>query len=140
MVKDIVDYSEQCDINIGIGEVMTEYEGGVRVSITGSIADEVRGSGDEVYDSNDHSGGEHIDVDWVTDLTKFTVAKTSYVAYGNEARMDFVSLLRNITCGQCSDLDDLQMYGNVCLLVDVGPPRDRAGQVKEPVKKKPRFY
>src|SRR5882762_3467454 len=24
MVKDIVDYSEQCDINIGIGEVMTE--------------------------------------------------------------------------------------------------------------------
>jgi hypothetical protein len=91
MVKDIVDYSEQCDIHIGIGEVMTEFEGGVRVSITGSVADEVRGSGHEVYDSNDHSGGKHIGVDWVTDLTKFTVAKTSYVAYGNEARIDFVS-------------------------------------------------
>jgi len=38
MVKDIVDYSEKCDINIGIGELMTEYEGGKRVAITGCIA------------------------------------------------------------------------------------------------------
>jgi hypothetical protein len=92
MVKDIVDYSENCDINIGIGEVMTEYEGGKRVSITGSIADEAQRASHEGYGSNYHSEDKYIDVDWVTDLTKFTVAKTSYITYGNEAHMDFVSL------------------------------------------------
>ena len=93
MVKDIVDYSEQCDIgDVGMGEVMTEFEDGIRVSITGSIADELRRTRREVYDSNHHTEDRHIDVDWVTDLTKFTVAKTSYIAYGNEACMNFVSL------------------------------------------------
>ena len=92
MVKDIVDYSEDCDIDTGIGEVSTQYEGGKRVSITGSIADEARREGLEGYGSNHHAKDEYIDVDWVTDLTKFTVAKTSYITYGNEAHMDFVSL------------------------------------------------
>jgi hypothetical protein len=96
MVKDIVDYSENVQVDMGIGGIMTEYEEGKRVTITGPIADEVAKSsnyGEDLDDKpEDVSEDERIDVDWVTDLTKLTVAKTSYVAYGNDAQLDFVSL------------------------------------------------
>ncbi|KIM74880.1 hypothetical protein PILCRDRAFT_692568, partial [Piloderma croceum F 1598] len=124
MVKDIVDYSENVQVDMGIGGIMTEYEEGKRVAITGPIADEAAKRSYYGHDLDnqpeDVSEDEHVDVDWVTDLTKLTVATTSYVAYGNDAQMDF-------------------MYGNVCLLVHVGPPEDRTEIAKEPVKKKPRY-
>lgn len=37
MVQDIVDYSKDCQIDMTIGGIMTEYEGGKRVSITGPL-------------------------------------------------------------------------------------------------------
>ncbi|KIM74760.1 hypothetical protein PILCRDRAFT_14198 [Piloderma croceum F 1598] len=43
-------------------------------------------------DPPDNDKEDYIDVDWVTDLTKFTVAETSVVTYGNSAQIDFVSL------------------------------------------------
>jgi len=96
MVKDIVDYSENVQVDMGIGGIMTEYEEGKRVAITGPIADQAAKSsyyGDDLDDQpEDVSEDEHVDVDWVTDLTKLTVARTPYVAYGNDAQMDFVSL------------------------------------------------
>src|ERR1700689_2987812 len=96
MVKDIVDHSENVQVDMGIGGIMTEYEEGKRIAITGPIADEVAKSsnyGEDLDDKpEDVSEDERIDVDWVTDLTKLTVAKTSYVAYGNDAQLDFVSL------------------------------------------------
>ena len=96
MVKDIVDYSKNVQVDMGIGSIMTEYEEGKRVAITGPIADEAAKSsyyGQDLDDQfEDVSEDEHVDIDWVTDLTKLTVATTSYVAYGNDAQMDFVSL------------------------------------------------
>jgi hypothetical protein len=81
---------------MGIGGIMTEYEEGKRVAITGPIADEAAKSSYCGHDLDDQpedvSEDEHVDVDWVTDLTKLTVARTPYVAYGNDAQMDFVSL------------------------------------------------
>jgi len=96
MVKDIVDYSENAQVDMGIGIIMTKYKDGKQVAITGPIADEAAKSsyyGDDLDDqSEDVSEDENVDIDWVTDLTKLTVAKTPYVAYGNDAQLDFVSL------------------------------------------------
>jgi hypothetical protein len=95
IVNDIVDYSEKGQVEMGIGQIMTAYEGGKRVAITGPIADEAAKYGYQGYDSDDSDGepkDEPMDIDWVTDLTKLTVAKTSYIAYGNEPSMGFVSL------------------------------------------------
>ena len=70
-----------------------ESEDGKCVRVTGPTAKwSSLGSADP---SDDDMEGdpeeEHIDVDWVTDLTVFTVAKTSAVMYGNSAQLDFVA-------------------------------------------------
>ena len=88
MVKDIIDYSGHVQFEmISIGGMMIQYDGGKRVAITGPIADK---AGYEGY--VDESEDNYVDVDWVTDLTEFTVAETSYVAYGNEPQVDCVGL------------------------------------------------
>jgi hypothetical protein len=96
LVKDVVDYSDRIGyVETSIGQLMTQCEGGKLVAVTGPIADEATRHGYQEYDSDDDSEdqpeGERIDVDWVTDLTKLTVAKTPYITYGNEAHMGFVS-------------------------------------------------
>jgi len=109
MVEDIINYSEHGQIDVmTIGEMMTQYDGGKRVAIAGPIADKAAQSyqGYSLDKAVDKSEDNYVDVDWVTDLTKFTVAETSYIAYGNEPQID------------C-------MYGNVGLLVHIGPPEDR---------------
>lgn len=99
MVDNIVDYSERGSVDMSIGVMMMDYEGGKRVAITGPIADEAARHGYQDYDSDDSDDidegdkDDRIDVDWVTDLTNLTVAKTPYIAYGNEPSMDFVSVI-----------------------------------------------
>jgi hypothetical protein len=76
---------------------MTLYDGGERVAIPGSVADKAAKYVPELENLEYCTEGEFedgyiIDVDWVTDLTGFTAAKTSYtVAYGNGARTQYVS-------------------------------------------------
>ena len=53
------------------------------------------------------------EVTWVTELTAFTTAHTTYAAYGNEP-----AYVRH-------------MLGNLCLVVEVGPPGNRVIPVKE---------
>jgi hypothetical protein len=86
MVEDIVDYSRHGQIDGTPGWAMMQNEGGQRVRVTGPIAEALSRYACD-YDTEE----DHIDVDWVTDLTKFTVAETSAVTYGNEAQIDFVS-------------------------------------------------
>jgi hypothetical protein len=129
MVDDIMDYSKDGWIETSIGMQMTLYNGGERVAITGSVADKAAQWVPEYENFNYHTRGEFednhiVDVDWVTDLTGFTIAKTSYIAYGNGAQTHYVSTPPHIERLQ-RHLIDLQMYGNVCLLVGVGPPEDR---------------
>jgi hypothetical protein len=96
MVKDIIDYSEHGQFDVmTIGEMMTQDDGGKRIAITGPIADKAGqysyqgySLDNAVYKSEDN----YVDVDWVTDLTKFTVAETPYIAYGNEPQIDCVGL------------------------------------------------
>ena len=70
---------------ISIGGMMIQYD--KRVAITRPIADKAEYEG-----YVDESEDNYVDVDWVTDLTEFTVAETSYVAYGNEPQVDCVGL------------------------------------------------
>lgn len=77
MVQDIVDYSDGCQMDMTIGGIMMEYQGGKRISITGL--------------KRRTKENEEIKVDWVTLLTDFTCAKTQYPAYGNEAQLACVS-------------------------------------------------
>lgn len=99
MVKDVVDYSESGQFDMTIGGIMKEYEGGKGVTVTGPIGDKAAREAERykyrLHDADEDTDDERIDVDWVTDLTKFTVAKTSYIAYGNEAQMDFVGVLES---------------------------------------------
>jgi hypothetical protein len=127
MVEDIVDYSMDGQIDGTPGSVMMENDGGKRIRVTGPMA---KGTSRYAYKDpdpdNDMEGDDHIDVDWVTDLTKLTVAKTSAVTYGNEAQLDFVSLHLLPHMDSLINGRNLEMYGHVCLLVHVGPPEDRA--------------
>ena len=93
MVEDIIDYSEQGQLDGTPCSMMMEYEDGKRVRVSGPIAKPgSRGAADPGDDDMEGDPEEeHIDVDWVTDLTAFTVAKTSAVTYGNSAQIDFVS-------------------------------------------------
>jgi hypothetical protein len=96
IVKDIVDYS-QMPVTMTIGSLMTEYQGGKRVTISGPIAEGAERNQYLHYDWGDETDDRpevEIDVDWVTDLTEFTVAKTPYAAYGNQATLEYVGLFR----------------------------------------------
>ena len=86
MVEDIVDYSMHGQIDGTPGWAMMQNDGGKRVRVTGPIAEALPRYAC-YYDTEE----DHIDVNWVTDLTKFTVAQTSAVTYGNSAQIDFVS-------------------------------------------------
>ena len=97
MVDDIIDYSERGWIETSIGFQMTLYDGGRRVAITGSVADKAakyvpEPEHLEYFPRSDFEVNNIVDVDWVTDLTGFTTAKTSYTAYGNGARTHYVSI------------------------------------------------
>jgi hypothetical protein len=85
MANNVIDYSRSGQVDGGIGEIMS-YEGGRRVAVTGPIAKSTK----KYKYAKPHD--VEIDVNWVTDLTKLTVAETPYAAYGNEASLDYVSL------------------------------------------------
>src|ERR1700729_2045057 len=76
IVEDIVDYSGHGQIDGTPGLVMMENEGGKRIWVTGPIAEEVSKYAYEDPDSDndmkEETGHEHINMDWVTDLTNFT--------------------------------------------------------------------
>jgi hypothetical protein len=95
IVEDIVDYSRDGQLD-GTPISVMEDERGKRIRVTGPLAKKM-----SKYTYEDPpDNGDHIDVDWVTDLTKFTVAETSAVTYGNSAQLDFVSLyIFNATYG-----------------------------------------
>jgi hypothetical protein len=95
MVEDIIDYSRDGQIDGTPGWAMMQNEGGKRIRVTGPIAKKAK-SKYAYEDPPDNDKEDYIDVDWVTDLTKFAVAETSAVTYGNEAQIDFVSL--NFQC------------------------------------------
>jgi hypothetical protein len=82
------------DRNTTIGNLMTEYNLNEEkcVTITGPIAEEAAQNQYLDYGSDNETGRPEveIDVERMMDLTKFRVAKTSYVAYGNEALLDYV--------------------------------------------------
>lgn len=72
--------------------MMIQYDGGKRVAVTGPIADEAEYQDYSLDNTVDKSEDNYVDVDWVTDLTEFTVAETSYVAHGNEPQVVCVDL------------------------------------------------
>jgi 2OG-Fe(II) oxygenase superfamily len=111
IVDDIVDYSMDGQIDGTPGWEMMQNEGGKRIRVTGPLAKKdrpavhvevspglVSQSKYEYEDPLDNEEEDYIDVDWVTDLTQFTVAETSAVTYGNEAQIDFVSLYIFYAC------------------------------------------
>ena len=63
---------------------MMENKGWKRVRVTGPIAEQVSRRAYKDPGLNGAETDDHLDVDRVTDLTKFTVAETSAVTYGNE--------------------------------------------------------
>jgi hypothetical protein len=84
-VNDIIDYSEKGQVEMGTSQIMMEYEGGKWVAVTGPIADAVAKYGYQGYNSGDSDNDpkdEPMYIDWVTDLTKLTVAKTTYIVMG----------------------------------------------------------
>jgi hypothetical protein len=89
MLDEVVDLSEQGEIEGDIVELLREEYGGIvlRPGRYGTI-------------------GDVTEVQWVTPLTTLTSVESEYIAYGNEASLDY-------------------LYGNVCLIVEVGKPGKR---------------
>lgn len=114
MVDDLVDFKHYGEV-YSLNEALGERKGGRRIHVTGPVLDQLTQPQESEFDEEDPK------VTWVTDLTDFTRAKAAYVAYGNEANLRYT-------------------YGNVCLIVNVGPPDDRTASIPEPIKKKPRYY
>jgi hypothetical protein len=88
MVDHVADFSTYGEIDSNIGEMLIERKGGQRVNVTGPVArgrQRYHGFRDDRADTD-----PSVEVVWVTDLTKFTYAKTPYVAYGNEASLSHV--------------------------------------------------
>lgn len=120
MVKDIADFSSYGEIEDSITSVFMQYEDGKVVSISGPMAKiQYAVDEDEEDDDADPVAAEDFrEIAWVTDLTKFTQAKSVFfAAYGN-----------------CAGIS--HTYGNVCLLLHVGPAGSRSERLKEPEMKK----
>jgi len=116
MVNDLVDF-KLCREVYSLDEALGATKGGRRVHVTGPIVDQLK----PYYQLEVEFDEEDPQVTWVTDLSEFTRAKAAYVAYGNQADLGYT-------------------YGNVSLMVNVGPPGDRMANIPEPIRKKPRYY
>lgn len=74
----------------------------------GGLMSELRNfDGKTIVPPNNATSSSQVEIYWVTPITDLTNVEQTYIAYGNEASM------------ACS-------YGNVCLVVTVGPPGERA--------------
>ena len=83
----------------------------VDLSDMGAVEDDVPGLIQRYYKGvvvvdQDREYGVTEEIHWVTPMTTQTSVKSEFVAYGNQAEMGY-------------------LYGNVCLIVDVGKPGQR---------------
>ncbi|KII95437.1 hypothetical protein PLICRDRAFT_150145 [Plicaturopsis crispa FD-325 SS-3] len=97
MLDSVLDTEYSGQIDCDITEMLVEDYQGERIAKPG-------GATDLEQDEEDEGSRP---VRWVTNLTKFSTVKSDYVAYGNEAQLDCV-------------------YGDICLIVEVGGFGDRA--------------
>lgn len=90
---------------------LTNYFGGVKLKSLGESGDfvDLDDSDEETDEEGSESDGDVTEVYWVTEMTKFTTVKISFIAYGNESSLE-------------------HMYGQVCLIVRLGPVSIKKGK------------